>query len=231
MMASPDLSSPAANGRRLWKRFTMSRRSQSSISPSPTPTPHETPDYTEDHPKPSTFLSVPDSQSPDDTPSSSSSRLSTDSRTSRRHSLSSLLSRRRGSSPTPPTNPLSPPSPQQNTRTTAPPPPLPTLQFDPTPTYTPDPLPSPWHDLLPPTYHTLTEHSSKYSLTAHIPDGMSTRDVLQVFVFDDSREVGLAGSETQMGVRIRVPDDANLRDVKACVAGGVLTVTVAKAAE
>ncbi|KAJ3025489.1 hypothetical protein HK097_006670, partial [Rhizophlyctis rosea] len=70
-----------------------------------------------------------------------------------------------------------------------------------------------------------------YSLLAHIPQGLSQQDVLQVFVFDDSREVGLAGSDTQMGIRVKVPDDANLRDVRACVAGGVLTVTVAKAAE
>lgn len=77
----------------------------------------------------------------------------------------------------------------------------------------------------------MTNHKQKYSLVANVPKGMNQRDVLQVFVFDDSREVGFPGSGNQMGSRIRLPDDADLTDVRASVAHGVLTVTVGRAAE
>lgn len=74
----------------------------------------------------------------------------------------------------------------------------------------------------------MTTNKQKYSLVSNLPKGMSQRDVLQVFVFDDSREVGFGGSGKQMGTRIKLPHDADLKDVRASVAHGVLTVTVGK---
>jgi len=77
----------------------------------------------------------------------------------------------------------------------------------------------------------MTLQKNKYSFVSNIPKGLSPRDILQVFVFDDSREVGFAGSGMQMGTRIKLPDDADLRDVRATVAHGVLTVTVGRTVE
>ncbi|TPX66633.1 hypothetical protein SpCBS45565_g04349 [Spizellomyces sp. 'palustris'] len=102
-----------------------------------------------------------------------------------------------------------------------------TAVFDPTPTYVSKPTEL-VQDLLPPSYHMFSEYRSKYLVVANVPDGMSQKDTLQVFVFDDAREVGFAGSERQMGVRVKVPDDANLRDVRASVCNGILTVTIGK---
>ncbi|KAI9011461.1 hypothetical protein BC832DRAFT_550742 [Gaertneriomyces semiglobifer] len=113
-------------------------------------------------------------------------------------------------------------SPPANTDTSHPPP-----AIDATPLYTQHSttLPS---SPLPPSYHLLTTHPQKYTITTLLPRGTSPSQTLQVFVFDDAREVGVAGSDEQMGIRVPMPEDADLKSVRASVRGGVLCISIAR---
>ncbi|KAI9106001.1 hypothetical protein DFS34DRAFT_40809 [Phlyctochytrium arcticum] len=83
-------------------------------------------------------------------------------------------------------------------------------------------------DLLPPSYHVVTEQQHSFQVVANLPTGASPRETLQVCVYDDLREIALPGSEGQMGLRLRLPETANLKDVRAMVCHGTLTITVGK---
>ncbi|KAJ3188581.1 hypothetical protein HDU85_004295 [Gaertneriomyces sp. JEL0708] len=113
-------------------------------------------------------------------------------------------------------------SPPANTDISHPPP-----AIDATPLYTQHSttLPS---SPLPPSYHLLTTHPQKYTITTLLPRGTSPSQTLQVFVFDDAREVGVAGSDEQMGIRVPMPEDADLKSVRASVRGGVLCISIAR---
>ncbi|KAJ3155731.1 hypothetical protein HDU86_004200 [Geranomyces michiganensis] len=100
--------------------------------------------------------------------------------------------------------------------------------FDPTPTYTPNPPAEPLDDIFPPVYHCFTEGPDAYQVVAEIPTAMPQDQAFQVFVYDDDRELAFAASQAQMGVRLKLPLDADLAGVKATVSGEILTIRIAK---
>ncbi|KAJ3171183.1 hypothetical protein HDU88_008219 [Geranomyces variabilis] len=110
------------------------------------------------------------------------------------------------------------------------PPPLfnPSTSFDPTPTYTPEPPDEPLDDIFPPVYHSFTEGPDAYQIVAEIPSALPQDQAFQVFVYDDDRELAFAASQAQMGVRLKLPIDADLAGVKATVSGEILTIRIAK---
>ncbi|KAJ3184691.1 hypothetical protein HDU87_004095 [Geranomyces variabilis] len=110
------------------------------------------------------------------------------------------------------------------------PPPLfnPATSFDPTPTYTPNAPDEPLDDIFPPVYHCFTEGPDAYQIVAEIPTALPQDQAFQVFVYDDDRELAFAASQAQMGVRLKLPIDADLAGVKATVSGEILTIRIAK---
>ncbi|KAJ3023205.1 hypothetical protein HKX48_003983 [Thoreauomyces humboldtii] len=74
----------------------------------------------------------------------------------------------------------------------------------------------------------MQEFSQCYTVICEIPRGMQIKDAFQVYVFDDDREIGLGATAEQMGLRVKMPGDADLATVKASVASDTLTITVEK---
>ncbi|KAI8820710.1 uncharacterized protein EV422DRAFT_529853 [Fimicolochytrium jonesii] len=100
--------------------------------------------------------------------------------------------------------------------------------FDPTPVYQQTEAPQTSWSLLPPAYTIIKEVETTYVLVASIPVGTLTTDSFQVYVFDESREIGFGGTDAQMGTRVKMPGDANLARINAAVRDSTLTVTVPK---
>ncbi|KAI8918481.1 hypothetical protein DFJ77DRAFT_455768 [Powellomyces hirtus] len=121
-----------------------------------------------------------------------------------------------------------PPSSRPRPRSTSDIPTHPSATFDYTPTYTPTAPLEPLEDFLPPAYHSFTEGPHGYTVVAEIPNGMPLHEAFQVYVYDDDREVAFAASTAQMGVRIKMPMEADLSSVTASVCGERLTITIAK---
>ena len=85
------------------------------------------------------------------------------------------------------------------------------LAFDPTPMYTwASPL---TQGIFPPMYYVWAERPHEYHLVVTDPDTPQ-----EAFVFFDARAIGFAGTPARLGLVIRAPQDANLKQVKIIAA-------------